>query len=292
MAPFPRPLFLVLALLAAGIISCTVPAPIGQWYRQSESPRRYLTIIDYYQAGGQLVNDYFNAHDSSNVTQVQAMIESAQRACVRITIRWDYKKENGSEYYTTGQGSGVLIEGGKYILSVGHNFSKVLDTKHRITAITLDGKSLDVELLRANYEKLQMAGEDWAILKNLDYEYGLPWVRFGEPKVGEEAVILGYPNNIGIDQQGRYVYRHELPQYLAPVRSVWEITSLEPYRLYPVAGSAILEGFSGGPILNFKGEVIGVLTGSVRFGGSTEIYVNARDVLDIINRYYDLEPGQ
>ncbi len=281
------PLLLILLFISQ---SCqTTTPPIGALIKDTPVERQYLTIIDYYQAGGELADRYLAEFDGINAGNIDSIIASAQRACVRITIKWDYRRENGTETYTVGQGTGVLIEGGRYILSVGHNFSRALNTEHRIAAILMNGTNLEVELLRSTYDQATLDGEDWAVLKNLSYKLGQPYVKFTDPVVGEKSVIMGYPNNIGIDREGNYIYRHDLPQYLAPVKSVWEITSLNPFRLYPVAGGAILEGFSGGPILNFEGEVIGVLSGSVRFGGSSEIYVDARDVLDIINRYYDLE---
>ncbi|MGH7638972.1 MAG: Do family serine endopeptidase, partial [Gemmatimonadaceae bacterium] len=143
-----------------------------------------------------------------------------------------------------GSGSGFIVSADGYILTNSH----VVDGASRVTVRLLDRRELDAEVVGTD------PATDVAVLK-IDAK-GLPAVRFGDSdaaRVGEWVLAVGNP--LGerltftvtsgiISAKGRAL---DLPNSSA--RSIQDFIQTD---------AAINPGNSGGPLVNVRGEVIGI----------------------------------
>ena len=153
---------------------------------------------------------------------------------------------------TRGLGTGMIIDTLGHILTNYH----VVGGASKIDVLLSNGKTFQARLIGTDSKT------DLAILRITTNEQ-LPYITFGDSdkvEVGEWVIAIGHPR--GLDQtvtQGIISAKHR--------RGITDPTS---YQDFLQTDAAINPGNSGGPLLNLRGEVIGVNTIIVSGSGGFE----------------------
>ncbi len=151
-----------------------------------------------------------------------------------------------------GIGTGMIIDGQGHILTNYH----VAGGATKIEVLLSDGRKLPAKLVGGDPKT------DLAVIKIVPAER-LPYVTFGDSdrtEVGEWVVAIGHPR--GLDQT--------VTQGIISAKHRRGITDPSSYQDFLQTDAAINPGNSGGPLLNLKGEVIGVNTVIVSSSGGFE----------------------
>ena len=156
-----------------------------------------------------------------------------------------YKKSNMPENL----GSGVLISPQGYIVTNSH----VIHTANDITVMLTDGRQATAELINQDSET------DLAILKiELPNLPTIQWGNSSHTEIGDVVLAIGNPFGLGQTvSQGiiSATHRH---------------LHLNTYESYLQTDAAINSGNSGGPLVNNKGELIGITTAILSTDGGYE----------------------
>ncbi len=147
----------------------------------------------------------------------------------------------------TGSGSGFIISEDGYVLTNNH----VVENATRVTVRLTDKREFEAEVVGRD------PNTDVAVLK-VDGE-GLPTVRLGrsdELQIGDWVLALGYPMSLGetvtagiVSAKGRSIGIMQRNEDAAA-----------PLEHFIQTDAAINPGNSGGPLVNLRGEVIGINT--------------------------------
>jgi serine protease Do len=158
-------------------------------------------------------------------------------------------------------GSGVIVTPDGYIVTNEH----VVHGAEEITVVTPDGLTLPGKLMGVH------EASDIAIIK-VDAKADLPYVRMGDSDglmVGEWAIAIGNPFGNLIEDAHPSV---TLGVISAKARSFKPATDGKVYVDMLQTDAAINPGNSGGPLVNYKGEAVGINTFIfTRSGGSLGI---------------------
>ncbi|MBI2915190.1 MAG: trypsin-like peptidase domain-containing protein [Firmicutes bacterium] len=163
---------------------------------------------------------------------------------------WDYPFPFSGPNQSSG--SGFVISDDGYILTNQH----LVDQSERVSKILVSvlgtDKPLEAKLVGWDYEL------DLAVLK-IDSRKPLPWVRLGnsdDMRVGEWVIAIGNPYEfdhtvtVGVlSAKGREI---DIPDM--------QRQKSRKYRNLMQTDAAINPGNSGGPLINLRGEVIGINT--------------------------------
>ncbi|MDD5613696.1 MAG: Do family serine endopeptidase, partial [Candidatus Omnitrophica bacterium] len=151
------------------------------------------------------------------------------------------------EYKSMGLGSGMIVNSQGYILTNQH----VIDKADKITVTLSDGREFTAKLIGEDYRSdlavLKIEAKDLKYVKMADRD---------EVKIGQWAVAIGNPFGFAVNS----------PE---PTVTVGVISALRRHlpateyrdRIYSdliQTDAPINPGNSGGPLLNLKGEVIGI----------------------------------
>ena len=178
-----------------------------------------------------------------------AVVEQVQEAVVNISARsretelpWWHQRSG----MATSSGSGFFFREDGYVLTNNHVVDKALE----MTVRTADGFEYQAKLVGADPET------DLAVLK-VEPEHDVTVIPFGDSdalKVGDWAIAIGNP----FPQQG--LDRTVTVGVISAVgRSQLNFGRETPgYQYYIQTDASINPGNSGGPLLNLKGECIGV----------------------------------
>ncbi|PSB14517.1 serine protease [filamentous cyanobacterium CCP2] len=171
-----------------------------------------------------------------------------------------------------GQGSGFIVDGNGTILTNAH----VVENADRVTVILKDGRSFDGEVTGVDEVT------DLAVVKINIRGEGLPTAPLGnsdQVQVGDWAIAVGNP--LGLDNTVTLGIVSTLNRSSAMV-------GIPDKRLdFIQTDAAINPGNSGGPLLNERGEVIGINT-AIRanaMGIGFAIPINkAKEIMPILER--------
>ena len=139
-----------------------------------------------------------------------------------------------------GLGTGMIIDPQGHILTNHH----VAGGATKIEVLLSDGRRYPAKLVGTDSKT------DLAVI-HIDTKGPLPYVTFGDSdkvEVGEWVVAIGHPR--GLDQT--------VTQGIISAKHRRGITDPSSYQDFLQTDTAINPGNSGGPLLNLKGEVIGV----------------------------------
>jgi serine protease Do len=139
-----------------------------------------------------------------------------------------------------GLGTGMIIDSQGHILTNHH----VAGGATKIEVLLSDGRRYPAKLVGTD------PNTDLAVI-HIDAQGPLPYVTFGDSdkvEVGEWVVAIGHPR--GLDQT--------VTQGIISAKHRRGITDPSGYQDFLQTDTAINPGNSGGPLLNLKGEVIGV----------------------------------
>ena len=153
-----------------------------------------------------------------------------------------------------GQGSGVIVDAKGYIITNHH----VVDGAERIRVRFVDDDELhDAKLIGADAET------DLAVI-HVEGQTGLQAARMGNSdavNVGDWAVAIGSP----------FGYRETVTVGIISATAReghGDFSRARPFKKYLQTDAAINPGNSGGPLLNIRGEVVGINTAIIsRTGG-------------------------
>ena len=147
---------------------------------------------------------------------------------------------NQPEFKQPGQGSGFVIDKNGYIVTNNH----VVEGADKIKVVFKDEREFDAEIIGRD------PVTDIALLK-VETKESLPTVALGDSdslKVGEWVMAIGSP--FGLEQTVT----------AGIVSAKGRVIGSGPYDDYIQTDASINPGNSGGPLLNLKGEVIGINT--------------------------------
>ncbi len=255
--------------------SVGIPAPALE-----AQPRRLFTLIDYFESGRRALDAFVSAQDREH--NLAAVIRRAKRACVRIEIRHHHKDEG----YQSVNASGVVVDGGRLLLTAGHPLEGAPDMEVLVTLAS--GETRRARMLDREYEVYGGASRDWALLEILGPPLkSAPPVWIGEIREGEMALVLGYPDQIGINASGQVAYDStEEGGYLEPLGTLGVVGRSKPLALTPQVGAIPMGGMSGGPVFDRRGGLIGIFVslGKEASGENTSFLYNAAPVSGLLDR--------
>ena len=139
-----------------------------------------------------------------------------------------------------GLGSGFIIDGNGTILTNYH----VVDGAQKIAVTLSDGKNYDAKVIGKDQKS------DIAVIK-IDAGHDLPAVTFGDSdhlEVGEWVMAIGNP--FGLD--------HTVTSGIVSAKG--RQIGAGPYDNFIQTDASINPGNSGGPLINLRGEVVGINT--------------------------------
>ncbi len=256
LAVMTRSRLLVVVVLAATIgATSAIAIRGGQDGRAAtgigETEGQLVTLLDYLESGRRLARDYLAKQPAPGGATLWDVARACGPACVRVEVE---VARQGAAVAAI-HGSGVIVAGGRYVLTAGH----ALDTDKvlAIRVILNDGRALAATAVKKDYEVFNSTGRDWAVLKlGDDRPDDLVSLKLGDAEKGAPVIALGYPDQIGTDEDGRIAYSRDAP--LAPLLFPAHVTETAPLALSPAAGAVPLGGISGGPVINAAGEVVGI----------------------------------
>ncbi len=153
----------------------------------------------------------------------------------------------GEKQHALVTGSGVIFSREGYVLTnhhVAENAEKVwctLSNKERITATVVGSDpSTDIAVLKLNLDELTDKSVPFAPLGNSD-----------SLEVGQIVLALGSP--LGLSRSVSMGVISSIDRYFPNSGSM-----ISPYNLWIQTDAAINPGNSGGPLINLKGEVVGI----------------------------------
>ena len=150
---------------------------------------------------------------------------------------------NDAPQYSSGLGSGVIARADGYIITNNH----VIDGADELEVVLFDGSVYDAEVVGTD------PGSDLAVVK-IDAE-GLPQVSYGrsdQVRVGQWVMAFGSPlsQDLGNTVTAGIVS--------AIGRTSENLMSLNSFAAFIQTDAAINPGNSGGPLVNLRGELVGI----------------------------------
>lgn len=169
----------------------------------------------------------------------------------RREFRWpNPRQEKEQRFYQHGLGSGVIVDAEKgYVLTNWH----VVRDADNVQVVLADGRKLDAEWVRTDKQT------DLAVIKvKPDRLISAPLGDSDQMDVGDWVLAVGAPEG--------------LPQTVTAgiISAKGRTTGRDGYENFLQTDAAINHGNSGGPLVNMRGEVIGVNTAIVSRTGVNE----------------------
>lgn len=187
--------------------------------------------------------------NSTETLSVPAIVKKVSSSVVAISTKSTSVsgRFGGQSAQTEGVGTGIIFSEEGYILTNYH----VISGAQNITVLLIDGKEVSAKVI--NYD----AAADVAVIK-LDGNIKVPGVaEFGDSdmlEVGESVVAIGNP--LGKEFVGSVT--------AGVVSAINRQVSIENKDLkFIQTDAAINPGNSGGPLVNTKGQVIGINTAKI-----------------------------
>ena len=143
---------------------------------------------------------------------------------------------------TSGSGSGFIVDSQGHILTNEH----VIEGSNRIAVVLDDGSTLPAQLISSD------AARDIALLKITTSARLTVLPLATQVRAGEAVVALGYPLFLGSD----ITVTRGIVSAFRTIRGVDHVQT----------DAALNPGNSGGPLLNLRGEVVGMNTSGLREG--------------------------
>ncbi len=240
--PAKKPLLIIALLIIAGLTGFA-----GSWaqdYLQGDSLN--TTVLNTSKEDG-------NNVVTPNEESIAAVAKAVSPSVVSIlTTTNQVSRLFNQQYQQEGAGTGMIVSSNGYIMTNKH----VIDGADKVTVVLPDGKT---------YENVDVLGSDplndVAFLKIRNVS-GLPAIVLGDSKtirIGQSVVAIGnalgqYQNSVTsgiVSGTGRPVTASSDGTANGSTENLTDLIQTD---------AAINSGNSGGPLLNLKGQVIGINT--------------------------------
>ena len=193
-----------------------------------------------------VIPEQINITTRDEPNAVQAVAKKSMKSVVGITTTETIEDFFFQQREVQGVGSGVIVDSNGYILTNSHVIN--YGTADSITVLFEDGKKKPAQILW--HEKAL----DLAIIKVEGSNY--PAADLGDSdklNIGEIAVAIGNP--LGLDFE-----RTVTAGYISGLNRSIQVDPYNKIENLIQTDASINKGNSGGPLLNSKGEVIGINT--------------------------------
>ncbi len=240
------PSYIIVAIIA-GIVGGLISSYIAPTYLYG----KYIPIPAIYTSQNTLPQQQIQISTSENITTVSAVAKKAMGSVVGITTvqvqrDWIFEKE------VPGVGSGVIVNSNGYILTNSH--------------VIGDGQGKNITVLFENGDNLEGKvlwfdpSIDLAIIKvNVTNAHVADFGDSDSLEIGELAVAIGNP--LGLDFQ-----RSVTSGIISGLHRSVRIDQANIIEDLIQTDASINPGNSGGPLLNSRGEVIGINTAKISGG--------------------------
>lgn len=209
----------------------------------------FLTI-ELLKRQNNLLNRTTNIYSVTNNDNIANIVDEVSKGVVNISTRKIGYTWFGQKIISEGAGTGIVISSDGYILTNNH----VVDNSDEVSITTSDGKEIEAKVIKKDSSK------DLAIVK-VKSDEKLFAVKLGDSdklKVGESVLAIGnvlgrYSNSVTlgiISGLGRPIITSGSGLY-GDLQELEDLIQTD---------AAINSGNSGGPLVNMKGEVIGINT--------------------------------
>ncbi|MBW4828316.1 MAG: trypsin-like peptidase domain-containing protein [Clostridiaceae bacterium] len=256
--------YFLVALIAA-IIGGVISSYIAPTYLYG----KVLPTPNIYKNGVQNSKQEININPKDNISAVTAVAKKSVSSVVGITTV-EVVRDFFWEREVEGVGSGVIVNSDGYILTNSH--------------VIGDGKARQITVLFENGDK--KIGKvlwcdpalDLAVVKV--EEKGLPVAELGDSdklQVGQLAVAIGNP--LGLDFQ-----RTVTSGVISGLNRSIKVDSTNIIEDLIQTDASINPGNSGGPLLNERGEVIGINTAKIQTGEGLGFAIPINSVKPILEQ--------
>lgn len=209
----------------------------------------FLTI-ELLKSQNNLLNRTTNLYSVTNDNNIANIVDEISESVVNVSAKTVGYNWFGQKVISEGAGTGIIISEDGYILTNNH----VVDGSDSVSIKNINDLRMDAEIIKKDSSK------DLAIIK-VTSKNKLPAVKLGDSdklKVGESVLAIGnvlgrYSNSVTlgiISGLGRPIVTSDSGLY----GNLQELEDLIQ------TDAAINSGNSGGPLVNMKGEVIGINT--------------------------------
>ena len=179
---------------------------------------------------------------SACAQDVSALFEELDPSVVTIEVT-EYKIKDQQITSSGGLGSGVIISTDGHIMTASH----VVEFANEVRVKLQNGTSFQADVLSSS------SAADVALLKLRNVPPNLKAVKMGESKtskIGEQVMIIGAPLGLEHSLSVGYISRKMNKNMLTNGEMAGFIQT----------DASINHGNSGGPMLNMKGELIGIVS--------------------------------
>ena len=236
----------------------------------------YVTI-QILKAQDNLLSRTTQVYNVSGETNVVNVAKLVSKSVVSISTKAVSRGWFGRQTVSEGAGTGMIISEDGYILTNNH----VIEDSSSVTATTQDGTELEATVVKTDSDK------DIAVIK-VKTDKTLTAAKLGDSskvQVGEDVIAIGnvlgrYHNSVSrgiISGLGRPIVTSGSSLY-GNLKELDDLIQTD---------TAINSGNSGGPLVNTKGEVIGINTaidGSAQNIGFSVPINHAKDMIASIKK--------
>jgi hypothetical protein len=258
---------MLFAVITLGLLSPSRgPEAATRQHGVSHPPTsRVFTLLDYFRNGRSAVDNFLGSDLVTDAEEdLPAIIARCQRACARVEVRF----LQTTSTYKSIHGSGVLVDGGRKILTAGHALEN--DNDLEILVTFHNGEVRTARIAAREYLVHSGASQDWAVMELLGPPVtSVPSVELDEAAEGGLAIVLGYPDQIGVNTSGEIAYMGT--GGFLPLVTLSTVLQRDPLVLSPTAGSIPVGGMSGGPIFDRHGRLVGIFVSVSRIVQSNEV---------------------
>lgn len=230
-------------------------------------PPRPLTPLEIARRGNEEAVAFLGSLNKGGALRTY---ERARAAVVRIYAaeKSVKKRESDDERRTLhGFGSGVLVDGGRRLLTAGHVLDMLKEHPDAVVSVVMaDGRERKCGLPAARGGIDGAPEGDWGLVELTDTPpEGCPSLPMRAAVKDSTVILLGYSSILGVDTKGMVWHAIEFcPAPLFPFAAVGTVRDPDLEGITITAGAETQGGASGGAIVDLEGNLVGIMVGGLR----------------------------
>jgi serine protease Do len=245
-----RKAFIVVVLLAAGLIAVSSFYPAS--YVEAKTDNIQATPLSFSSLAEKASSAVVNIRTVKTIKGGGRVFRQFKRGpfgdddTMRDFFDRFFGENRQHDFKQRSLGSGFIIDKEGYIVTNNH----VVDNADKIEVLLKDAEKFDAEIVGRD------VNTDLALIK-IKSERNLPVLKFGDSdaiKVGQWVVAIGSP--FGLE--------HTITAGIISAKG--RVIGSGPYDDFLQTDASINPGNSGGPLINMKGEVVGINTAIIASG--------------------------